>query len=320
MSLFAPPEPIKTAVFADVPARLRKKGTPPERLAAGKSETRAGCFLEGPAFDRAGNLWVVDLAFGRILFFTKEGKCEVFAEYEGEPNGIAIHRDGRIFVADHKLGIIFFDAKNPKITPVVSRYHQQGFKGVNDLFFDLQGNLYFTDQGTSDLADPTGCVYRWTKDGVLQQLANCIPSPNGLVLDKTEKTLYVAVTRANAVWRLPFAPDGTVVRMGVQIQLSGGRRHRHRGAHRRAEAQRKLGPACRSRQPRRGERHHRHRGRGARRARRPCAVHGDDGQHDRQPASVSEDDRGSAARLRPGHQGSRRAFRAARQSGAAGEQ
>ncbi len=223
MSLFAPPEPIKTEVFAEVPARLRKKGTPPERLAAGKSETPAGCFLEGPAFDRAGNLWVVDLAFGRILFFTKEGKCEVFAEYEGEPNGIAIHRDGRIFVADHKLGIIFFDAKNPKITPVVSRYHQQGFKGVNDLFFDLQGNLYFTDQGTSDLADPTGCVYRWTKDGVLQQLANCIPSPNGLVLDKTEKTLYVAVTRANAVWRLPFAPDGTVVRMGVQIQLSGGR-------------------------------------------------------------------------------------------------
>ncbi len=223
MSLFAPPEPIKTEVFAEVPARLRKKGTPPERLAAGKSETPAGCFLEGPAFDRAGNLWVVDLAFGRILFFTKEGKCEVFAEYEGEPNGIAIHRDGRIFVADHKLGIIFFDAKNPKITPVVSRYHQQGFKGVNDLFFDLQGNLYFTDQGTSDLADPTGCVYRWTKDGVLQQLANRIPSPNGLVLDKTEKTLYVAVTRANAVWRLPFAPDGTVVRMGVQIQLSGGR-------------------------------------------------------------------------------------------------
>src|SRR5258708_10501036 len=223
MRLFAPPEPIKTEVFAEVPARLRKKGTPPERLAAGKSETPAGCFLEGPAFDRAGNLWVVDLAFGRILFFTKEGKCEVFAEYEGEPNGIAIHRDGRIFVADHKLGIIFFDAKNPKITPVVSRYHQQGFKGVNDLFFDLQGNLYFTDQGTSDLADPTGCVYRWTKDGVLQQLANCIPSPNGLVLDKTEKTLYVAVTRANAVWRLPFAPDGTVVRMGVQIQLSGGR-------------------------------------------------------------------------------------------------
>lgn len=223
MSLFAPPELIKTEVFAEVPARLRKPGTPPERLAAGKSATPAGCFLEGPAFDRAGNLYVVDLAHGRIFRISPKGEFETFAEYDGEPNGIAIHKDGRIFVADHRLGILFFDAKNPKPAPVVSRYHQQGFKGVNDLFFDLQGNLYFTDQGTSDLADPTGCVYCLTRDGTLRQLANCIPSPNGLVLDKTDKILYVAVTRANAVWRLPFAPDGTVVRMGVQIQLSGGR-------------------------------------------------------------------------------------------------
>ena len=28
---------------------------------------------------------------------------------------------------------------------------------------------------------------------------------------------------ANAVWLLPFAPDGTVVRLGVHLQLSGGR-------------------------------------------------------------------------------------------------
>lgn len=210
---------IESEVFAEVPQRLRKSGTPPERLAAGKSATPAGCFLEGPAFDRAGNLYVVDLAFGRIFRITKEAQFQVVAEYDGEPNGIAIHKDGRIFVADHKLGILYL--KDGKIVPLVSRYHQQGFKGVNDLTFDLEGNLYFTDQGVTDLADPTGCVYRYTTDGVLHQLANCIPSPNGLVFH--QNLLYVAVTRANAVWRLPFAPDGTVVRMGVYLQLSGGR-------------------------------------------------------------------------------------------------
>src|SRR5258708_8405535 len=223
MSLFAPPELIETEVFAEVPARLRKKGTPPERLAAGESETPAGCVLEGPGLDRAGNLYGVDLAYGRIFRISSKGVFETFAEYDGEPNGIAIHKDGRVFVADHKLGIVSFDPKNPKLTPVVSRYHQQGFKGVNDLFFDLRGNLYFTDQGTSDLADPSGCVYCLTSERVLRHLPDCIPSPNGLVLDKTEKTLYVAVTRANAVWRLPFPPDGTAVRIRVQLQLSGGR-------------------------------------------------------------------------------------------------
>jgi gluconolactonase len=223
MSLFAPPELIQTEVFAEVPQALRKAGNSPERVAAGKSPTPAGCFLEGPAFDRTGNLYVVDLAFGRIFKITPEGNFDVVAEYDGEPNGIAIHKDGRIFVADHKLGILSLDAKSGRMTPMVSRYRQQSFKGVNDLFFDPRGNLYFTDQGQSDLADPSGCVYRYTSAGQLQQIASCIPSPNGLVLDKSGKTLYVAVTRANAVWRLPFTPEGAVVRMGVQLYLSGGR-------------------------------------------------------------------------------------------------
>jgi gluconolactonase len=219
--MFAPPQLIKTEVFAEVPARLRKSGVNAERIAAGKSPTPAGCFLEGPAFDRQGNLFVVDLAFGRIFKISPQAEFSVFAEYDGEPNGIAIHKDGRIFVADHKRGIVVVDGKN--VTPVASRYHAQGFKGVNDLYFDHAGNLYFTDQGVTDLADPSGAVYRLSASGSLQQLVNCVPSPNGVVLSKNQTTLFVAATRANAVWRLPFAPDGAVVRMGVQIQLSGGR-------------------------------------------------------------------------------------------------
>ena len=213
------PEPIETEVFAELPAKLRKSGTPPERLAAGKTATPMGSFLEGPAFDRAGNLYVVDLAWGRIFKVTPKGTFDLVIEYDGEPNGLAIHKDGRVFVADHKHGILRLE--DGDAVPVVSRYHQQRFKGVNDLTFDSEGNLYFTDQGVTDLADPTGCVYRYTASGQLEQLASCLPSPNGLVFH--QNTLYVAVTRANAVWRLPIAPDGTVVRMGLFLQLSGGR-------------------------------------------------------------------------------------------------
>jgi gluconolactonase len=212
-------EVIATEVFAEVPAKLRKSGSPPERLAAGKSPTPAGSFLEGPSFDREGNLYVVDLAWGRIFKVDPKGNFDLVIEYDGEPNGMAIHKDGRIFVADHKLGIVVL--KDGKPVPVVSRYHQQTFKGVNDLTFAENGDLYFTDQGTSDLADPSGCVYRYGVDGKLEQLASCISSPNGLVFDKN--ILYVAATRANAVWRLPLTPEGKVVRMGVFLHLSGGR-------------------------------------------------------------------------------------------------
>jgi gluconolactonase len=213
------PQAIETEVFAELPAKLRKSGSPPERLAAGKSATPMGSFLEGPSFDRAGNLYLTDLAWGRIFKVSPKGEFDLVIEYDGEPNGLAIHKDGRIFVADHKLGIVYL--KDGKPAPVVSRYHQQTFKGVNDLTFDAEGNLYFTDQGVTDLADPTGSVYRYTAAGKLEQLANCLPSPNGLVVDG--RMVYVAVTRANAVWRLPLAPDGKVVRLGVFLHLSGGR-------------------------------------------------------------------------------------------------
>ena len=221
--MFAPPQLIETEVFAALPQSLRKTHVPAERIAAGGGGIPAGSFLEGPSFDRAGNLYVVDIPYGRVFRITPHGKFEVVAEYDGEPNGLRIHKDGRIFIADHKLGIVLLDPVSGKITPFVTRYHREHFKGVNDLTFASNGDLYFTDQGQSDLADPTGRVYRYTADGVLHKLADCVPSPNGLVLNAKEDLLFVAATRANAVWRFPLAPDGTVARMGMHIQLSGGR-------------------------------------------------------------------------------------------------
>jgi gluconolactonase len=152
-----------------------------------------------------------------------QGRFDLVVEYDGEPNGLAVHRDGRIFVADHKNGILLLDPASGRLTPLVARYHQEHFKGVNDLSFGINGDLYFTDQGQSDLADPSGRVYRYSAHGVLQRIAACVPSPNGLVLNAAQNVLYVAATRANAVWRLPLAPDGSVARIGLQIQLSGGR-------------------------------------------------------------------------------------------------
>jgi len=49
-----------------------------------------------------------------------------------------------------------------------------------------------------------------------------LPSPNGLVLNKAENVLYLACTRANAVWKCPIMPDGTFRKVGVFVQLSGG--------------------------------------------------------------------------------------------------
>ena len=41
-------------------------------------------------------------------------------------------------------------------------------------------------------------------------------------MNQDETALYVAVTRANSVWRLPFNHEGDVTKVGVYVQLSGG--------------------------------------------------------------------------------------------------
>ena len=38
---------------------------------------------------------------------------------------------------------------------------------------------------------------------------------NGVALDASGKVIYVAVTRANAVWRGPLLPDGSVTKIGA---------------------------------------------------------------------------------------------------------
>ena len=114
------------------------------------------------------------------------------------------------------------DPKTGQVYTVLERYRAERFKGVNDLVFASNGDMYFTDQGLTGLQDPSGRVFRYPVGGPLVCILDNIPSPNGLVLSKDESALYLAVTRANAVWRVPLIPDGGVSKVGVYIQMSGG--------------------------------------------------------------------------------------------------
>jgi gluconolactonase len=182
----------------------------------------ATSFLEGPSFDLDGSLWFVDIVNGRVLRLSASGELSVEIQYEGWPNGLKMHADGRIFIADHKHGIMVFDREKRQIRPLLERHGIDHFKAVNDLFFARNGDLYFSDQGLTGLHDPTGRLYRLTADGELDCLLNNVPSPNGLVMDVDERTLFLAATRDNSIWRVPLGRDRRPVKVGRYLQLSGG--------------------------------------------------------------------------------------------------
>ena len=216
--MYAAPPVIQTEVFARVPDALRGKGAKLRE----QSGVPRDSFLEGPSFDRAGNLYVVNIPYGQIFKVSPRGEFTVVAEYDGEPNGLKIHKDGRIFIADHKQGLMLLDPASGKVTALVDRPRRERFKGLNDLVFAKNGDCYFTDQGEADMRDPSGRLYRLRTDGRLECIVEHIPSPNGLILTPNEEILYLAVTRGNAVWRVPLFPDGSTGRVGIFIQMSGG--------------------------------------------------------------------------------------------------
>ena len=221
--MFASPPRITADVFAAIPAELGitgRKSTWAE-IQFGGAETPT--FLEGPAFDRQGNLWVVDIPWGRLLKITPTGEVTVGAEYDGEPNGLKFHKDGRGFICDHRHGIMVFDPATGTVEPYLERSSLERFKATNDLVFAANGDIYFTDQGQTSLADPSGRLYRLrAANGRLECLLSNIPSPNGLVLNKAENVLFLAVTRANAIWKITLLGNGDIAKVGTWIQMSGG--------------------------------------------------------------------------------------------------
>ena len=219
--MFNAPLSLTTETAFELPGYLHESGAHNSWVVANLHGRDVHSFLEGPCFDAQGNLWVVDIPFGRIFRITRTGEWDLIVKYDGWPNGLKFHPDGRLIIADYRHGLLALDVDSRKVSPLVTHHVSQRFKGVNDLTFARNGDLYFTDQGQTGLHDPTGAVYRLKNDGTLQQILANVPSPNGLVLSEDENFLFVAATRDNAVWRVPLV-DGGVSKVGKFIQLSGG--------------------------------------------------------------------------------------------------
>jgi len=176
-----------------------------------KIEDNPGTFLEGPAFDRQGNLFVTSMFDGRVFKITPDKQVTtIFNNSDLITDGIAIHKDGRLFIGCLNGKLIVINPDGSNLTYIEPRYHDKPL-AMNDLIFNSKGNLYVSDF-TGNIGDPTGGVYRFSADmKTVQPVIENLASANGLALTQGGDILWVSETCRGEILRLELLEDGITI-------------------------------------------------------------------------------------------------------------
>ncbi len=179
-----------------------------------------GIVLEGAAFERNGNLLFCDVSGRRVLRLTQDLRLStVVSLNDVSPGGIAIHKDGRIFIAAMNIpkGTGLIAAVKPDGTGMQTIVPATAGYMPNDLVFDAHGGFYFSDfRGIS--TEPKGGAYYVSPDSktitpVLPHLAMA----NGIALSPDGKELWVTEFARNLLHRVVLASPTDIAPVGTAI-------------------------------------------------------------------------------------------------------
>jgi len=180
-------------------------------------------FPEGPVAMADGSVIVVEVKGRRLTRVLPDGRKEVLAETGGGPNGAAVGPDGAIWIANNGGAFFYaeayqggniqrFDPKTGELSTVYEACDGVRLIAPNDLVFDRQGGLWFTDHGrpTED-ARLYGALYYASADGSrISRQRRRLLSPNGVGLSPDDKTVYVADTETGRLWALEVTEPGVL--------------------------------------------------------------------------------------------------------------
>ena len=193
-------------------------GVGPVEKFADIKDTPQAKFLEGGAFDDQGNLWFVGIGSGWISYLQPDGKlvpvinCNPPDDYGQtcEPQGTR-WKDGKLYLTTRHRGILTYDPKTKKLETLVYAWRNQLFKGPNDLDFDAEGNLYFTDPWATgpgpNASDRSGAVYQYSKDSILRKIIDDLNFPNGIAVSPDNTRVAIGdCTASRMVYATFLAP------------------------------------------------------------------------------------------------------------------
>jgi len=164
--------------------------------------------IEGPAFDRNGQLYVVNyLHDGTIGKVAPDGTCSMFIELpEGSiANCIQFDSKDNMFLPDFTgHNILHVDMPTKKVSVFC---HEPRMYSPNDLCMNRNGQLFASDP---DWKTNVGQLWRIDPDGKPVLLETNMGTTNGIELSPDEKTLYVNESIQLKVWKYDVDDDGNI--------------------------------------------------------------------------------------------------------------
>ncbi|MCA6103575.1 SMP-30/gluconolactonase/LRE family protein [Bradyrhizobium australafricanum] len=161
--------------------------------------------IEGPAVDRDGNLFVVNIGKPGTIgqFAPGARRSEKFIDLpEGSVgNALRFDREGTMFIADYKRHNIFAlgkDSREPQVW-----FHSDQMSQPNDITVSSNGTIYASDPNWKGRS---GRIWRVAQaaDGTVQGEVMAAPramgTTNGIDLSPDGKRLYVSESNSGQIW------------------------------------------------------------------------------------------------------------------------
>lgn len=233
-TLLAAPAPAQTPAQAPVSAvTAASSATPAGRaLFAGSLEphlvARQFAFTEGPAVDKAGNIFFTDQPNDKIYKYGLDGQLTVFLTPAGRANGLYFDKQGNLIACADGPNQLWRIGPQGQVTVLADRVEGRRPNGPNDVWVSPRGGLYFTDPyykrdyWPADHPGPAPQNVYYLAPGARQPVAveTTLTQPNGLIGSPDGRTLYVADIGAGKTYRYRLGPQGQL--LDKQLFVSQG--------------------------------------------------------------------------------------------------
>jgi sugar lactone lactonase YvrE len=182
----------------------------------GHDLARPECIVEQPG----GTLWVSDRR-GSLTRIDPDGTQVLVGTIGGAPNGFALDRQGRFWIADIEGGRVCRMDAHGRHEVVLDRFEDAPLGSANFVLADGEDTLWIsvstrTVPRSRAVQSPISDGFVLRVDGagdgpvVARRVARGFHFTNELRIDAARRYLYVAETAIGAVTRLPLRGDGSL--------------------------------------------------------------------------------------------------------------